>query len=113
VKADNVPQSVGFAVRQTFQNDTEFFSQVLCVLLEGVHQHQGLRLIPAQEVVEMKQQTVYLIQTRIFWACSMPNLTVSIPNRPLEAKPGKIIVDIHAAIPSSWKIPRMLARMVW
>jgi len=33
--------------------------------------------------------------------------------RPLEAKPGKIIVAVHAAIPSSWKIPRMLVRMVW
>jgi hypothetical protein len=33
--------------------------------------------------------------------------------RPLEAKPGKIIVAVHAAIPSSWKTPPMLARMVW
>jgi hypothetical protein len=29
--------------------------------------------------------------------------------RPLEAKPEKIIVAIHAAIPSSWKTPRMFS----
>jgi hypothetical protein len=47
----------------------------------------------------------------------VPTITTPKPRlagvRPLEAKPGKIIVAVHAAIPSSWKTPRMLARMVW
>jgi hypothetical protein len=32
--------------------------------------------------------------------------------RHLRAKPDKIIVDVHAARPSSWKTPRMAVRIV-